>query len=67
MRLPRSSKMRPASRASDLHPDGLVVGRLFIQLGLNRIEQGAIENRGLFAFEHLTLEGDLADIEAVAK
>ena len=44
------------------HADGLVVVRLFIQLGLDGIEQGAIENRRLFAFEDLTLEGDLSDI-----
>jgi hypothetical protein len=50
-----------------LHPDGLLVGRLFIQLGLNRIEQGAVDNRRLFAFEDLPFEGGLADIEAIAK
>lgn len=50
-----------------LHPNGLVFDRLFIQLGLDGVEKRAIENCGLFAFEDLTLEGDLSDIEAVTK
>ena len=61
MRLPRSSKMRPVSRASDC---SLVFDRLLIQLGLDGVEKRAIDNCGLFAFEDLTLEGDLSDIEA---
>jgi hypothetical protein len=39
-----------------LHPAGLVVGRLFIQLGLDGIEQGPIENGGLFALKDLPLK-----------
>ena len=50
-----------------LHPAGPVVGDLFIQLGLDGNEQGPIENGGLFPFEDFPLEGDLSDIEAIAK
>jgi hypothetical protein len=44
-------------RGLGLHPDGLVVSHLFIELGLNGIEQGTIDNGGLFALEDFPLEG----------
>ena len=50
-----------------LHPDGLVFVCLFIQLSLDGIEQGSINDRGLFAFEDLALKGDLSDVEAVTE
>ena len=59
--------MRPVSKASGLHLDALMIVCLFIQLGLDGIEKRAIENLGLFAFEDLTPEADLPDIEAITK
>ena len=67
MRLPRSSKMRPARRASDFVRDGLVVVHLFGQLGLDGLEQVSIDDGGLLASQDLALEDHLADVEAVAE
>ena len=44
-----------------------MVSRLLIQLRLNGIEQGSINDRGLFAPEDFALEGDLSDVEPIAK
>ena len=44
-----------------------MVSRLLIQLRLNGIEQGSINDRGLFAPEDFPLEGDLSDVEPIAK
>ena len=59
--------MRPVSRASDCDPGDGVIGCLFAQLCLDSLEQVPVENGGLLALQDLTLEADLADIEAIAK
>ncbi len=44
-----------------------VIGSLLVKFGLNRLEQGSIEDSGLLAWENLTLVSDLPDIEAIAQ
>ena len=46
--------------------DGMIV-RLLAQLGLDGLEEVLVENGGLLALQHLALEADLANIEAIAK
>src|SRR5688500_4188356 len=46
---------------------GRVVVQLFRQLCLDGIEQGPIDDGGLFACQRLTLEEHLPNIEAIAK
>ena len=41
--------------------------RLLVQLGLDSVEQTAVENGWLLAPENLALEDDLADVEAIAQ
>src|SRR6516164_1128835 len=48
-------------------PFGLMVVDLVIQLGLDGIEEVLIDNARLLTLEHFALEGDLTDIEAIAK
>src|SRR6516165_265781 len=48
-------------------PFGLMVVDLVIQLGLNGRKEVLIENGRLLTFEDFALEGDFADIEAIAK
>src|SRR5215211_6243134 len=48
-----------------VHPGGFVISCLLTEPSLNRLEQIAINNRGLLAWKRLTLEDDLADVEAV--
>ena len=67
MRLPRSSKIRPVSSASDLSSCGLVIVDLGVELGLNRVEQLPLEDGRLLARQHLALERHLADVEPVAQ
>ena len=59
--------MRPAKKCLGLHPRGLVIVDLLVQLGLDGIEQIPIENGGLLARQDLTLEGHLSDVEPIAK
>jgi hypothetical protein len=47
-------------------PFGLMVVDLVIQLGLDGLKQGLIENGRLLTFEDFALEGDFADVEAIA-
>ena len=42
-----------------------MIGRLLTQLGLDGVERVPIENGGLFAMGHLTLEWHLTDIDLV--
>ena len=44
-----------------------MIGPLLVKFSLNRLEQRAIENSGLLAWEDLALVADLADIEAIAQ
>ena len=44
-----------------------MIGPLPVELGLNRIEQGPIENGRLLSGEDLAPVSDLADIEAIAQ
>src|SRR5262249_20048757 len=44
-----------------------VIVALVVELGLHRVKEIAIEDRGLLAREDLALEGDLAAVEPVAK
>src|SRR6516164_4029345 len=48
-------------------PFGLMVVDLVIQLGLDGLKEVLIENGGLLAFEDIALEGDFANIEAIAQ
>src|SRR5437016_12370308 len=50
-----------------LHPCGFVTVHLFAQLGLDGLEQVAIDNGRLLALEDLTLKRHVSDIEAIAK
>jgi hypothetical protein len=43
-----------------------MVVNLVIQLGLDGLKQGLIDNGRLLTFEDFALEGDFADIEAIA-
>ena len=43
-----------------LHSRGFVIVQLFVQLGLDRIEQAPIDNGWLLARQDLTLEGHLS-------
>ena len=44
-----------------------MIGHLFAQPGLDRIEQVSIDDGGLLASQYLALECDLPNVEAVAK
>ena len=44
-----------------------MVGHLFVQLRLHGLEQAAVDDGGLLAFQDLALEDDVADVEAVAQ
>jgi hypothetical protein len=44
-----------------------VIVALVVELGLHRVKEIAIEDRGLLAGEDLALEGDLADVEPIAQ
>ena len=44
-----------------------MIGRLLAQLGLDGLEEFPIENGGLLTLQHLTLEADLSNIEAITK
>src|SRR6516164_10844646 len=48
-------------------PFGLMVVDLVIQLGLDGLEQVLIDNGRLLTSKDFALEGDFADIEAIAK
>src|SRR6476620_400604 len=54
-------------RGLGLHPCGFVTVHLFAQLGLDGLEQVAIDNGRLLALEDLTLKRHVADIEAIAE
>jgi hypothetical protein len=49
------------------HPGGHVIVHLLVQLGLDGIEYAPVENGGLLAFQDLTLEDHLSNVEAIAK
>ena len=63
---PASSNSSPVKKWSPA-PDAGRVGPLIRQLLLDRIEQGAVNDRWLLAGQDLTLISDLADIEPVAQ
>ena len=44
-----------------------VIVALVVELGLHRVKEITIEDGGLLAGEDLALEGDLADVEAIAQ
>ena len=44
-----------------------MIGRLLGQRGLDGLKEFPIENGALLTLQHLTLEADLSNIEAVAK
>src|SRR6266513_1938458 len=44
-----------------------VIVALVVELGLHRVEEITIEDRGLLAGEDLALEDDLADVEPIAQ
>src|SRR5947209_16690884 len=46
--------------------DRMIVA-LVVELGLHRVKEITIEDGGLLAGEDLALEGDLADVEAIAQ
>ena len=48
-------------------PFGLMVVDLLVQLGLDGFEKVLIDNGRLLTFEDFALEGDFANIEAIAK
>src|SRR5262249_48847004 len=48
-------------------PVCLMVGELRVQLCRDGLEEVLIENGGLLTFEDIALEGDFADVEAIAQ
>lgn len=48
-------------------PRSGLIGPLLVELGLNRLEQGLLEDGGLLAREDLAFVSDLADIKTVTQ